>query len=231
MDTSVPDAIGTALLGRTRGAVLSLLFGRPDEEFHVRQISRLSGASLGPVQRELKFLAELGILASRRVGHQLLYRVNLASPVRDELSSLVMKTAGMGDLLRAALRPLHTQIRIAFLFGSFAGGRQNRASDVDIMVVGDCSFARVARALAEPQRRLGREINPTVYRAREFAAKMRESHHFLNAVLEGSRIFLIGDEDELRGMAKERLAPSSQNKPPGSRRTSRRRQTRSESIR
>ena len=54
------DRLGLELLGRTRGAVLALLFGRPDEEFHVRQVARLSRAALGPVQRELKRLGPAG---------------------------------------------------------------------------------------------------------------------------------------------------------------------------
>ena len=81
MDTIATDEVGSVLLGKTRGAVLGLLLGRPDEEFHVRQIARLSGATLGPVQRELKLLARIGVLKCRAVGHQLLYgaRRRLAS--------------------------------------------------------------------------------------------------------------------------------------------------------
>jgi uncharacterized protein len=102
MNTRSLDDLGSTLLGKTRGAVLGLLLARPDEEFHVRQIARLSGASLGPVQRELKLLAQIGVLKCREVGHQLLYSAEPASPIYEELRSIVIKTVGMADVLRAA---------------------------------------------------------------------------------------------------------------------------------
>jgi predicted nucleotidyltransferase len=223
MDTPTVDDLGTVLFGRTRGAVLGLLLSRPDEEFHVRQIARLSGATLGPAQRELKLLAQVGVLKCREVGHQLLYRADPASPIHEELRGLIVKTVGMADVLKAAMRPLAAQITIAFLFGSFAQGRQQAASDVDLMVIGDTSVAAVAKALAEPQRRLGREINPTVYRAAEFTAKLREGHHFLGAVMAGPKVLLIGDEHELSRLAEERVDSAAQDQSAGNRRPARRR--------
>jgi predicted nucleotidyltransferase len=204
MDTG---ALGTVLLGKTRGAVLGLLLNRPDEEFYVRQIARLSGASLGPVQRELKVLAGVGILKCRQVGHQLLYSADLACPVGHELSALITKTVGLGDVLRRALNPVSAHVRVAFIFGSFARGQQGANSDVDLMLIGNVTFAAVAKALGEPQRILGREINPNVYRPSEFAAKIHAGQHFVSSVLNAPKAFLIGDEDELSRVAKERIAP------------------------
>jgi predicted nucleotidyltransferase len=223
MNTRSVDDLGTSLLGRTRGAVLGLLLGRPDEEFYVRQVARLSGATLGPVQRELKLLAQIGILKCRESGQQLLYSADTRSPVHAELRSITIKTVGMADILRAALKQLEDQIQIAFLFGSFARGEQQSGSDVDLMVIGNTTVAAVARVLGEPQRRLSREINPTIYQAGEFASKLRGGHHFLNSVVNGRKIFLIGDQDELSRVAKERLGAPARDKPERDRRTSRRR--------
>src|SRR5438105_2900667 len=103
MDTPAVDDLGNVLLGRTRGAVLGLLLSRPDEEFHVRQVFRLSGAPLAPTQRELKLLARIGVLERREVGRQVFYRANPESPVYAELRALVDKTVGMPAMLAAAL--------------------------------------------------------------------------------------------------------------------------------
>jgi predicted nucleotidyltransferase len=217
------DDLGKVLLGKTRGAVLALLLERPDEEFHVRQIARLSTATLGPVQRELKLLARIGLLKCRQVGRQLLYRADVASPVHHELQGLCVKTVGHAGMLKAALQPLASHIRFAFVFGSYAQGRQHSGSDIDLMVIGTPTLAAMAAALAESQRRLAREINPNIYRPAEFAAKLRGGHHFINAVMQGPKLFLIGDEHELAGLAKERLDSPSQDQPGGNRRSSRRR--------
>jgi uncharacterized protein len=223
METPSVDELGKVLWGKTRGAVLGLLLTRPDEEFHVRQVARLSGATLGPVQRELKLLAGIGILKCREVGHQLLYRADPVSPVYDELRGLVVKTVGMADVLRSAIKPLADQIPVSFVFGSFAHGRQHAASDVDVMVIGDTLVATVAKAMAAAQRRLNREINPTVYRPAEFAAKLRDGHHFLSAVMASPKVFLIGDEHELSRLAEERVASAPQDHAAGNRRPDRRR--------
>ncbi len=209
MDTNRSHTLGTFLLGKTRGAVLGLLLTHPDEQFHVRQIARLSGATLGPVQKELKLLERYGVLKSNRVGHQLMYGVNAASPVHDELRSLVIKTVGLIDILKASLAPLAQRIQLAFIFGSFAGGEENLNSDVDLMIIGEVSVAQIAGVLADAQRRLNRELNPTIYRPAEFNAKLRQGHHFLGAVISEPKLFVIGDEHELSGMAGQRLDPAS----------------------
>jgi predicted nucleotidyltransferase len=206
--TTKPD-LGGVLFGKTRGAVLALLLGRPDEEFHVRHVVRLSGGGLGPVQRELKLLAEVGLLDRREVGRQVFYRASPQCPAFEELRGLVLKTVGVAGVLAAALRPLAGRIRAAFVFGSVASGEQRGESDVDVMVIGDVSFGEVARALAEAQRRLHREVNPSVYLPREFSGKLRAGNHFLTRLMERPKVFLIGDEHELSGVAEERLAASS----------------------
>jgi hypothetical protein len=46
-----------------------------------------------------------------------------------------------------------------------------------------------------------REINPTVYPVEEFRTKQAAGHHFIKSVLEGNKVFLIGDENDLAKLA------------------------------
>jgi predicted nucleotidyltransferase len=204
--------IGNVLFGKTRRSVLGLLFTRPDESFYLRQISRLAGVGIGPVQREMAQLSTAGLVAREQKGRQVFYSANRSSPVFPELQGLVVKTAGLADLLREAIEPLRPRIHVALLFGSFAKGEQTVESDVDLMIIGEASFRELAQALDAAQRRLGREINPTVYPRREFQRKLKAGHHFLSQVLAGPKVFLIGDEDELAGMAGQRVAPGAHSK-------------------
>ena len=59
MRTSL-TSVGDLLFGQTRGRVLSLLYGAPDETFFVRQIARQVETSVGTVQCELALLADEG---------------------------------------------------------------------------------------------------------------------------------------------------------------------------
>lgn len=198
MDTdSRIDSLGAALFGKSRRAVLGLLYGHPDQAFYLRQIARATGTGIGAVQRELKQLTDAGILSREKVGNQVHFQANRACPVFAELKSLVIKTAGVADILKTALSALSDRIRIAFLFGSMASADGNADSDVDVMIVGEVSFKEAVEALAQTQEILGREVNPVVYGPDEFEKKRKEGHHFILSVLENPKIFLIGSEDDL----------------------------------
>ena len=84
------------------------------------------------------------------------------------------------------------------VYGSVARGEENHRSDVDLLVVGSASFAEVVKMLRSAQETLGREINPTVYPIDEFRIRIAQEHYFIQNVLSGEKIFVIGDEDDLK---------------------------------
>jgi predicted nucleotidyltransferase len=212
VDPSTRDP-STILFGRTRRRVLAWLFGHPQERFYLRQIVRQSGAAHGAVQRELQMLVEAGILRRTVEGRHVYFQANRESPIFAELKALLLKTAGLVDVIREALAPIADRVHAAFVFGSAARGELRSNSDVDVLVVGDVSFPAVADALAGAQTRLGRDVNPTVYPPAEFRKKIRARHHFLTTVLQEPRLFALGGPDELARLGAERLAPKPQVKP------------------
>ena len=158
-----PEALANLLFGAYRHRVLSLLFLRPGDRFHVRMIARLTGVPAGSLHRELRQLAEAGLVAAERSGNQLLYRANEASPVFRELASLLDKTAGatptlhehaaeytvepagrLPDVDRKALAAICRKYKVKkmSLFGSASRGQLRADSDVDLLV----EFRRDSRA-------------------------------------------------------------------------------------
>jgi predicted nucleotidyltransferase len=213
------NSIGAALFGATRQAVLRLLFGHSDQRFYQRQIIRSAGLGSGTVQRELEQLVAAGILTRTVEGRQTYFQANRACPVFLELHGLIRKTFGVAQALQSGLAVLAGKVHLAFVYGSMATGGETTASDVDVMVVGEqVSMHDVVSALAEPQRDLGREVNPSVYRTEEFYRKLAQGQHFLSSVVSGPKIFLIGDEHELAGLAQIRMAQGAQGEPAGNRR-------------
>ena len=153
------------------------------------------------MQREVRQLSEVGITQRIIRGRNVYFRANRESPVFNELKGLVIKTAGIGDVLRIALTPLANRIHVAFVYGSIARGDERQTSDLDIFVVGKITFAEVVAALRQAEENLGREVNPTVYPLEEFKSKVKSGHHFLHTILKGKKIFLVGDEHELERLA------------------------------
>jgi predicted nucleotidyltransferase len=198
-------SLASGLFGKTRRAVLALLFGRPDEAFYVRQVVRIAGVGQGTVQRELRQLAELGVISRQVRGQQVYFQANRKCPIFSELRGLITKTTGVADVLNDALASLGGRITVAFIYGSVAKGSDKTTSDVDLMVVGKVDFGEVVSAVGSAQETLGREVNPTVYPPDEFRRKITAGHSFLKTVLSEPKVFLIGDEHDLERLAAKRL--------------------------
>ncbi|MGY6217543.1 nucleotidyltransferase domain-containing protein [Methylolobus aquaticus] len=192
------------LFGQTRSAVLSALLLHPESSLHVRELARLTGASAGSLHRELRLLADMGLLLRQEVGRQVHYRANVAHPVHAELAQLLRKTAGLVDVLREALEPLAAKVDLAFVYGSMASGTERTGSDIDLMVLGPASFADLARALAPVQATLRREVNPTVMSRGEFAQRLAAGDGFATSVARGAKLWLKGDEHDLAEPAQDR---------------------------
>ena len=199
--TSNDSTLASALFGKVRLAVLALLFGQPDRAFYVREIVRTVEGGQGAVQRELTRLSGVGLLLRRQEGRQVYFQANKESPLYVELRSIMTKTVGLADVLRAALQPVRDRISIAFVYGSVARGDPESASDVDLLVVGDVRFGEVTELLSHTQDRIGREVNPSVFPSEEFRRRASHEGDFLARVWSGHKILVIGDECEFGQLA------------------------------
>jgi predicted nucleotidyltransferase len=99
---------------------------------------------------------------------------------------------------------LKNSINLAFIYGSIARSREREQSDVDLMVVGNVEFDQVVETIWDAEKILNREINPTVYSIREFTLKLRGN--FLKNVLSEKKLFIIGNENDLRDLGPKCLA-------------------------
>lgn len=175
-----------------RRKVLALLLMQPDQDMHLRELARQTQAAPGTLKKELDALCHVGLLLSERVGNQVRFQANTGHPVFAELQALLRKTAGLADVLRQALRPLEQHVELAFVFGSMASGGAHAGSDVDLLVVGDVTFAQVVEATYAAQQQLGREINPKVMTPTEWATKCAEGNPFVQELLTRPRLMLVG---------------------------------------
>jgi DNA-binding transcriptional ArsR family regulator len=192
------------LFPQGRAQLLRLLFSEPRRELHLRELARQSRLTLGTMQDELKKLLAADLVTSRRDGNRRYFRANSAHPVFSDLQQLVLKTAGLRDVLTEALRGLKG-IKSAFVFGSLAGSDGGSGSDVDLMVIGDVGLRALAPRLRKAAMRIGREINPATLTVREYL-KGRQNNPFLGDVLAKEKHFLIGSADELKRLGQSRMA-------------------------
>ena len=196
----------TFLFGSYRRKVLSLLLLHPGVHFHLREIARATHTQPGTVRRELSLLAEAGVIEREVLGNQVRFRANESYPIYEELRSILKKTTGVADQLRAALAPLTGSIVAAFIYGSVASGQERPNSDIDLMIISTVRFEDVIRLIHPYQEELRREINPHVYTAAEFNRRSDEESSFIARILELPKIAVIGDLDELGKPGEDRKA-------------------------
>jgi predicted nucleotidyltransferase len=186
-----------ALLPKTRQGILAATLVQPDKAWYVSELARRMGVPSSSLQRELQELTGAGILKSHRKGRMVYYQANPDSPLFPELRGLLLKTAGLVDVLRDALKSLAARITLALVYGSIASGGERSESDIDLMVIGSVSPADLALPLRRAREQLGRDINPTVYSVPEFNRKRTAKDHFLSHVLTNPRLIVLGSENDL----------------------------------
>ena len=192
------SSLADALFPKVRQGVLATLFGAPERSFYANEVIALAQSGTGAVQRELAGLSAAGLLTVRKQGNQTHYQANANAPVFAELHSLVLKTMGLADVLRAALAPLAAQADAAFIYGSVARQQDTAHSDVDVMIVSNTlAYGEVFGALEGATQSLGRKVNPTLYTPADWAMRMQQDSAFVTRVWQQPKIWLIGNEAQL----------------------------------
>lgn len=192
--------LSTLITSKSRIEIITWFVSHPGERFHYLQLDKLLATSRSSLQKELKRLEVGGLLCSRKEGNIRFYWVNQDYPLYPELKSIVFKTVGLADFLRDSLFAIGT-VEVALVYGSVAKNVEDMSSDVDLLVVGDIELDALHEAIDTAEHSISREINPTVFTRSEWAGRVRIGQAFAADILAHPKIFLIGDEDELRRTA------------------------------
>jgi len=191
------SALASLLFKEYRRQVLGLLLLHPDQAYHMREIARLTHTQPGTLHKELAKLAEAGILKKTLQGNQTYYQADPNCIVFDELCGIVRKTSGLADVLRLALQPLADKLLFAAIYGSVASGKATSASDIDVLLIGNSSYAAIVTALYTAQQELGREINPKLYSEKEWRDALDAQSGFIRQILASPMLPLLGDTDDI----------------------------------
>ena len=196
-----PNGLAGALFSKVQLSVLGLLIGQPDRSFRISEIIRLVGSGSGAVQRELETLTAAGIFTVNSSGNQKLYRANRQSPIFEELYGLVLKTVGLLEPLKKALKPYQSKIEFAFVYGSIAKGTDIAKSDIDLMIIGEqITYGDIFMALQNAEKTLQRPINPNLMTPDEWRQRRSNKSAFVTKILEQPKMFVLGTDNELQGI-------------------------------
>lgn len=193
-----------ALFPKTRQAVLSAYLLHPDRWWYLSDLAQHLNLTPSSLQRELASLSEVNLLETRKDGNRIYYRANPSCPGIQDLQALLIKTAGIAEIVRSALAKFMKDINLAFIYGSMARAEAIASSDIDLMIIGDLKLADLAPSLRKAEKTLEREISSTLYSRREFVHKSREGNAFIQTVRLDKKIFLKGSDNELETLVGQR---------------------------
>jgi predicted nucleotidyltransferase len=180
------------LRSRTQAELLERLILHPEASYTVAQLAKDLAVTDMTVRRELERMLDAGIIEREAIGRQGIYRAATASPLFSALHELVEKSLGV----EANLKELLSQtpgIEGAAIFGSWARGRIDAESDIDLLVIGDIDYGSLLEKLTPLQRKADREINVVWMSPEEFHGRDRTV--FIREVLAGPLRVLTGEVD------------------------------------
>ncbi len=184
------------IISRVRVKLLQIFLGSPEKIIHVRELVRQSKEEINAVRRELSHMEKAGMVSKEHRANRLYYSFRKDYPLYFDLLELITKTTGLGGgILRN--RTKLGRVKFAMLSGKFARNLPGSAEKVDLLIVGNLVVPEVAALVREEELRKGREIFFTPMTEEEFAFRKKKKDPFILGILEGGRVMVIGDEEEL----------------------------------
>lgn len=185
------------ITSRVRVKVLELFYGNVKEMYHVRGIVRAVKEEINSVRRELKRFEKAGLLKSEPRGNRVYYSLKTDYEYYGDLISIVAKSTGLGKEIIDNVKKIG-KVSFVMFSGGFVRRKSLRKDDeVDILVVGDVVLPELAAVVRKEESRRGQEINYTVMSRDELSFRKKRRDPFLQGILSGSRVMIVGDEEDL----------------------------------
>lgn len=184
------------MISKVRVEMLELFFRNPSELYYVRQITRLIDEEINAVRRELNRMDKAGILQKEKRGNRLYYYLNPRYDFYPELLRLIIKSSGLGKSIKKKKQAIGNP-RYVMFSSKFAQHKNRAVDEVDILFVGDIKLKDLEPLIKAEEKLRKHEINYTIMSLEEFEFRKARRDPFVNEILSGGRIMVIGDEDSL----------------------------------
>ncbi len=184
------------MVSKVRVKLLQTFLYQPDEIFYVRQLVRKVDEEINAVRRELARMEKARMVKKEPRGNRLYYYFNCDHSLYEDLLSMVHKTIGLGkEIIKHRVKL--GRIKLAMFSGRFARRLPTEEGSVDLLVVGEVNIQVLAKLIRAEEKKLNREINYTSMTKKEFDFRKKRRDPFLQGILLGSRIMIIGGQEDL----------------------------------
>ncbi len=180
---------------RLRNKILLHFFTNIDDEMYLREMALRLKEDPGNLSKELSKLEQEGVFISQFRGKQKYFFLNKSYPLFNELKSIIFKTIGIQGSLQNIINEI-SGIVSAFIYGSFATGKENASSDIDLyLIVRDSVFNEnnFISKIDGLEKTIFREINYIYYSEEEWEKQINDNDSFIINIKMGPKIVLKGN--------------------------------------
>jgi predicted nucleotidyltransferase len=171
-----------------RDSILAYYLANRTAAPYVRELALTLRLDPKNVSSELARLERQGLLISEMRGNQRHYTLS-RSPYAKQLLRLIEHFLGIPQT--AAQHLSHVRgVKQAWIYGSFAKGKPDQHSDLDLLVVGHPSATDLAAAASKLEHVLQREVNYTTLSPAELDRKLKNHDPFITDIWSGKRVEL-----------------------------------------
>jgi predicted nucleotidyltransferase len=192
------------IIPKMRNSLLTLFLLNPGHKYYAREIERILNKNVFPIRKELANLESFGLLKSEKKGNLKYYWADKDFIIYEELQKIILKTEGVAKELQEELSNLKNHVDYLFIYGSFASGKANMKSDIDLFIVGKIDSDKIIPKIMESERILNREINYSLYDKKEFFEKLKNKDPFIMNVINQPKIMIVG-KNEFESFGESRI--------------------------
>lgn len=169
---------------QTRVKLLSTFLLHPEEEYFIRELTRLLHEQINSIRRELENLRRVGLVKARHRNRKKYYHVDADFPLFGELRGIFTKEIQAESPIVASLKKL-SGIKLILLAGSFVGSE----SKVDLLIVGEIKKEMLeALLLQDPNLK---NVKYSIFSEGDFLYRLSLKDRFVTEILSDPRHMLI----------------------------------------
>ena len=169
---------------QTRVKLLSTFLLHPEEEYFIRELTRLLNEQINSIRRELENLRRVGIVKARHKNRKKYYRIDTEFALYADLRNLFSKAVQGESPFVSSLKAL-PGVKLVLLAGNLCGTE----SKVDLLLVGDVK-KEVLEALLAQDANL-KYVKYSIFSEADFLYRLSLKDRFVQEILNDPRHLIV----------------------------------------
>jgi predicted transcriptional regulator len=169
---------------QTRVKLLSTFLLHPENEYFIRELTRLLGEQINSIRRELENLRRIGLVKARHRNRKKYYHVDTEFALYADLRNMFSKEVQSESPLITSLKRL-PNVQLVLLAGSFTGTE----SKVDLLIVGPVQRELLeALLLQDPTHK---NVKYSIFSEADFLYRLSLKDRFIQEILHDPRHIVV----------------------------------------